>query len=174
MDSFSNQLSEVSTTATESALSLFALGSDFFIVLALFGVLFFFAWYMGRGPFVGLIISLYVGYALYTLFPYLSYLPTTPPIATLGAALALYIGFSGIAYLILRRAIVSDFIYVGIFGLAFLSLLTAGFLLALLYHLFPVAPLYTFTPAVDFLFAAKEYFFWWFIAPLIGLFFLTR
>lgn len=174
MDSLTGSLDSVSTLATQSALSAWAWGSDFLMVLVLFGLLFLFAWYMGRGPFVALLISLYVGYALYSVFPFMSYAPTSPPLAALATALALYVAGTGIAYLVLRRAVVSDFIYVGLFGLAFLSLLAAGFLIALAYHVFPVASVYTFTPAIDFFFAAKEYFFWWFIAPLIGLFVLAR
>ena len=77
-------------------------------------------------------------------------------------------------FIILRRVVVSDFLYVGIFGLAALSFFAAAFLIALAYHVFPVADVYNFTPAIDLLFAPKEYFFWWFIAPAVGLFFLAR
>ncbi|MDD2657331.1 MAG: hypothetical protein PHD04_01560, partial [Candidatus Pacebacteria bacterium] len=77
-------------------------------------------------------------------------------------------------YIILRRVVVSDFLYIGIFGLIILSFLGSAFLIALAYHVFPVASVYHFTPAIDLLFAAKAYFWWWFAAPAIGLFFFAR
>ena len=55
-----------------------------------------------------------------------------------------------------------------------LIFLVATFPLALAYHIFPVASVYNFTPAVDALFAPKAYFWWWFVGPSIGLFFLAR
>ncbi|OGG82077.1 hypothetical protein A3H77_02490 [Candidatus Kaiserbacteria bacterium RIFCSPLOWO2_02_FULL_56_11] len=169
-----SQLSELNAIATSGVLSAWGAASDFLIILVLVGVLFLFAWYVGRGPFIGLLMSFYVGYALYTVFPYTSYLPSSPAGTALAAALALYAVLAGIAYLVLRRAVVSDFVYIGLFGMALLAFFGAGFLLALAYHVFPVRELYTFTPAIDALFAPKEYFFWWFIAPLVGLFFLAR
>jgi hypothetical protein len=77
-------------------------------------------------------------------------------------------------YLILRRVVVSDFLYIGIFGTLILALLGATFLIAMAYHVFPVADVYNFTPAMDALFAPQKYFFWWFVAPALGLFFLAR
>ena len=90
------------------------------------------------------------------------------------AQVGLYAALTLVFYIILRRVVVSDFLYVGIFGTIILSFLGAAFLIALAYHLFPVASVYDFTPAIDALFALKQYFFWWFVAPAIGLFFLAR
>ncbi|MDO8623757.1 MAG: hypothetical protein Q7R54_00140 [bacterium] len=173
MDAVS-QLSNLNTIATESALSAWAYASDFLIVIILFAVLFVFAWYVGRGPFVGLLISFYAGYALYTVFPFFYLLPSEPPLAMLLSMLAVFALLCGVAYLVLRRAVVSDFISIGLIGLIILSLLGAGFLLVLAYHTFPVREVYAFSPTLDLLFAAKQYFFWWFSAPLVGLFFLAR
>jgi hypothetical protein len=173
MDTVS-QLAELNTLATESASAAWSWASDFLIIIVLLGFFFLFAWYVGRGPFIGLLMSFYVGYALYLIFPYIDYLPTSPPITALAASVAAYGIATGIAYLILRRTVASDFVFIGIFGLMVLSFLAASFLIALAYHVFPVREVYTFTPAMDTLFAAKEYFFWWFVAPLAGLFFLAR
>jgi len=101
-------------------------------------------------------------------------LPTAPAMTALLSQMALYAGLTLVFYIILRRVVVSDFLYVGIFGTIILSFLGATFLIALAYHVFPVADVYNFTPAIDLLFAAKQYFFWWFAAPAIGLFFLAR
>lgn len=167
-------LAQVSTLATSSALSAWNFASDFLIILILLSVFFLFAWYVGRGPFVAVLLAFYSAYALYVAFPYTSLLPTAPAMTALLAHIGLYVAFSFMFYIILRRVVVSDFLYIGIFGLIALSFLGSAFLLALAYHIFPVASVYNFTPAIDILFAPKAYFWWWFVAPAIGLFFLAR
>ncbi|MHB8660648.1 MAG: hypothetical protein ACYC75_01755 [Minisyncoccota bacterium] len=167
-------IAQVNTLATHTALSVWGVASDFLIILVLLSVFFLFAWYVGRGPFVAVILAFYSAYALYVAFPYLSYLPSAPPVAALLAHLALYAALTFVFYVILRRVVVSDFLYVGLFGLIALSFLASAFLLALAYHVFPIASIYHFTPAIDVLFAPDKFFFWWFIAPAVGLFFLAR
>jgi hypothetical protein len=167
-------LEKVSEIATNTAFTAWSFASDFLIILVLLAAIFIFAWYAGRGPLVSFLLSLYAAYAVYVVFPYSSYLPTEPAITALLAQVGVYLAFVIFFYVILQRVIVSDFLYIGIFGLVVLSFLGAAFLVSLAYHVFPVSEVYKFTPAIDLLFAAKEYFFWWFIAPAIGLFFLAR
>jgi hypothetical protein len=167
-------LIQVNELATNSVLSAWSAASDFLIILILLGIFFFFAWYVGRGPLVGALLALYSGYAVYTVFPYTSLLPSAPATTALFSHIGLYAVLSILFYVILRRVVVSDFLYIGLFGLIILSFLGAGFLLVLAYHVFPVGEVYQFTPAVDALFAPAKYFFWWFSAPAIGLFFLAR
>lgn len=174
MNAVTENITQVSSAATHTALNVWNSMGDFLIVLVILSVFFLFAYYVGRGPFVALLLSFYCAYALYAMFPYASYLPTAPALTALFAHVGLYAGFCLMFYIILRRVVVSDFLYVGLFGLAILSLLGATFLVSLAYHLFPISSIYTFTPAMDFLFSAKTYFFWWFSAPAIGLFFLAR
>ena len=169
-----NGLVQVTAVATHTALSAWSIISGFLIVIVLFAALFLFARYVGRGGFVALLFSFYSAYAIYTAFPYRSILPSTPPTAALLTNLGMYIVLVVFFYIILRRVVVSDFLYIGIVGLIILSLLGASFLLALCYHVFPVSSVYAFTPSLNMLFAPTAYFFWWFIGPAIGLFFLAR
>ncbi|MDO8566765.1 MAG: hypothetical protein Q7R58_01280 [bacterium] len=168
-------LAQVNALATNTALSAWSLAGDFLIVLILFAVFFLIAWYVGRGSFVALLLAFYGAYALYVLFPYKSYLPIVPAATGILTQVGLYVVLVLLFYMLLRRIIVSDFLYIGVFGLIILSLLAAAFLIALAYHVFPgIAEVYQFTPAIDILFAQKAYFFWWFAAPAVGLFFLAR
>ena len=167
-------IAQVNALATNTALTAWNAASDFLIILILLSVFFLFAWYVGRGPFVAVLLAFYSAYALYIAFPYMSLLPTPPATTALFAHIGLYLGLTFAFYIILRRVVVSDFLYIGIFGLIALSFLGSAFLIALAYHVFPVASIYQFTPALDILFAPKAYFFWWFSAPAIGLFFLAR
>lgn len=166
-------LTQVQTFTTHTGVNLYSFASDFLVVIILFSFFFLLARYIGRGPFVALIISLYTGYASYTVFPFIRFLPSSINVAPF-ANMALFGIFVAITYIILRRIVVSDFLSIGTIGLAILSFLAAGFLIALAYHTFPVQRVYTFTPAINALFAAKAYFFWWFVAPLTGLFFFAR
>ncbi|MDP1707426.1 MAG: hypothetical protein Q8L30_02640 [bacterium] len=167
-------LAQVNELATNTALSAWSFGSDFLIILILLAVIFLFAWYVGRGPFVSLLLAFYAAYAIYVIFPYKSLLPDTPATTSLLGEVGLYFALVLLFFIILRRVIVSDFLYIGIFGLITLSFLGAAFLLALAFQIFSVTDIYNFTPAVSALFAPKASFFWWFSAPAIGLFFLAR
>ncbi len=174
MTNVTEGLSQVNTLATNTALSVWNSASDFLIILILLSAFFLFAYYVGRGPFVAVLLAFYCAYALYAVFPYMSYLPTAPAMTALLAHIGLYVGLTFIFYVILRRVVVSDFLDIGLFGLAALSFLGSTFLLALAYHVFPIVSVYNFTPVIDILFESKTYFFWWFSAPAIGLFFLGR
>lgn len=172
--STTDAITQVSALAMPAALSAWSAAGDFIIIIVLLAVLFLFARYAGRGPFVGVLLAFYSGYALYAVFPYTSFLPTAPAMTALLAQVGLYLAFVIAFYIILRRVVVSDFLYIGTFGLIILSLLGAAFLIALAYHVFPVASVYHFTPAIDLLFAPEKHFFWWFAAPAVGLFFLAQ
>jgi len=167
-------ITQVKNLAVDTALSAWNSASDFLIIIVLVAALFLFAWYVGRGPLVAVLLAFYCAYALYVIFPYASYLPTAPAMTALLAQVGVYLSLSFLFYIILRRVVVSDFLYIGIFGLLALSFFGSAFLIAMAYQVFPVNTVYHFTPAIDLLFAPKEYFFWWFAAPAIGLFFLAR
>lgn len=167
-------IAELTTIAGPLATSAWSSVSDFVIILVMILVFVLFSRYVGRGPFVGVILSLYSAYALYIAFPYMDLLPTAPAITAIATRTVLYLGLCFIFYIILRRVVVSDFLYIGSLGLITLSFLAAGFLIALAYQVFNISTIYQFTPAIDMLFAPKEYFFYWFLAPAIGLFFLAR
>ncbi len=167
-------LAQVNTLATYTALSAWNFAGDFLIIIILMGAFFFFARAVGRGQLVALMLSFYSAYALFISFPYSSLLPTAPVLTALLSNVGLYAALTFLFYIILRRVVVSDFLYIGIVGFVVLSFLGATFLLALAYNVFPVATIYHFTPAVDALFAPKAFFWWWFVAPAIGLFVFAR
>lgn len=164
----------VGTFITSNAVSSWDVVSGFLVLIVPALLLFLIAWYIGRGPFVATLLALYAAFAVYTAFPYDSLLPAAPTITALATRLALYLGLVVLFYIILRRVVVSDFLYIGMLWIALLSLLGSAFLLALAYHIFPVAELYHFNTALDPFFAPKQFFFWWFIGPAVGLFFFAR
>ncbi len=160
--------------ATHTALSAYAVLGNVLALLILASALFLFARYVGRGPFVALLLSFYAGYAIYAAFPYLAFLPSAPALTAVLSHAAVYFGLVLVFYIILRRVVVSDFLYIGLFGHIILATLGAAFLIALAYHVFSVTDVYHFTPTIAQLFAPTQYFFYWFAAPAIGLFFFAR
>src|SRR6185369_380760 len=132
-------IAQVNTLATHAATSAWNFGSDFLIILVLVAFFFMFAWYVGRGPFVAIMLSYYVAYAIYTAFPYEQYLPQAPVLTAFLAHVALYVALGFAFYIVLRRVVVSDFLYVGNIGLIVLSFLASAFIIALLYNVFVTA-----------------------------------
>ena len=170
----STSLAQVNAIATDTVSTAWVIASAFLILLVLTGLLFVYSWYIGGGPLMALLLSFYAAYALYIAFPYANLLPSAPPLTALLAHAGFYLAIVFVFYVVMRRIVVSEFLYIGVVGLLVLSFLGASFLVALGFHVFPVTTLYHFSPAISALFGPDKYFFWWFVAPAIGLFFLAR
>jgi hypothetical protein len=121
------------------------------------------------------ISSLYVGYALYAIFPYTTTVlgwGNTPEIK-FALMLGVYVVAVALSFAVLRRFMSSSFSR-SFVPMAVLGLFALGLLMALLYHVFGITAIFNLPSFLDSAFAPKAVFFYWFIAPLIGLFFLAR
>ena len=167
-------LAQVNSLATNSVMTIWNYAGDFTLMFVIISVLFYYGWYIGRGQLVGILLAFYAGYAAYLVFPFMELLPSAPAVTAVSAHLGFYLFLSFTFYVIMRRVIVSDFLSVGIIGLLILSFLGAGFLFALAFNAFSITEVYRFTPPVELLFSPQEYFYWWFMAPAIGLFLFAR
>ncbi|MBA3789075.1 hypothetical protein H0X32_01615 [Patescibacteria group bacterium] len=120
-------------------------------------------------------ISLYLGYAVYSIFPYSENVLSiggTPLMRTI-LSIVIYAVFVIVSYFIVKRVVTRS----GRSRLPAMILqvvLLIGFLLALGYHSFAITRIYAFPPIVNTIFDPTTFFFWWFIAPLIVLFLLER
>jgi hypothetical protein len=161
-------------SVASSALVFF---SNFLVFIVLVSILLLFALKEGRAKFFALIISFYVGYALYTLCPF------TQSIVSMGGdsgvskasiAVGLYLILTTLSYIIVRRVSGGSYTSMHAIPLFILTVITAGFLLALAYNLFSISAVYNFSKSLEMLFAPKQYFFWWFLAPLVGLFVFAK
>jgi hypothetical protein len=159
---------------TGSAVTYWDVISGFLVLIVPAIILFYVGWYVGRGQFVALTLAFYAAYALYATFPYMDFLPSAPAVTALATRLGIYLGLIFFFYIILRRVVVSDFLHIGLVGLLLLCLLGSAFLLALAYHVFPVSEVYRFNAALSPFFAPKQFFFWWFLGPAVGLFFFAK
>ncbi|HVX90505.1 MAG TPA: hypothetical protein VHC20_02600 [Candidatus Paceibacterota bacterium] len=171
-----NALVTVQQSAASGALTAWAAVGNFVALIILALVLFLFCYRVGKGPFVSLVMALYVGYALYSVFPYAHLIQRgvgTAPAYVAGVSLVLYAIAVIIPYLIIRKVSASDFINLSTTAQLILSVLTAGFLLALAHHALSLGGLYAYPEPLASFFDPAYLFFWWFIAPLAGFLFFT-
>lgn len=153
-----------------AALASNATGLVVFVALA--AALFVFARTAGRGPFVASVISLYVAYAIYSVFPYREALQKLAGASAFVTSLALFVVLAGGAFYLIRKVAV-DFNLFGVFSLIFISILTAGFILTILYQVLAFQNLYDIGKPLIELFTDKQLFFWWFVGPLAALILLA-
>ena len=120
-------------------------------------------------------LSLYLGYAIYTVFPYKDFVLNMG-----GGADASRTVLSILLFVV--AVVLSHFVIKKVIGRsgpsAFPSkalqfVLAVGFILAIGYESFAITRLYEFPGIVNIIFN-PTYFFYWFIAPLVGLFFFHR
>jgi hypothetical protein len=176
MDAINQFGNQVTTTSASSAGNLMILGGNFLALVVLFVVMLGFSYKAGRGGIISLLLAFYAGYAIYILFPY------TDAIISAGGTQIIK---AGISIVIFGIATYLPFHFIqrltssGIGVLSFvprfvLSFLAAAFILALGYHVFHLSKIYTFPEPMNTLFGPDQYFFWWFIAPMIALIFLVH
>ncbi|HEY0010505.1 MAG TPA: hypothetical protein VGB97_01160 [Candidatus Paceibacterota bacterium] len=170
---FVTSISDFATSGVESAWLL--IGN--FLVLGILTVIMIgFSYKSGRGGIISLIIAFYAGYALYMVFPY------TDDILDAGGStivkavisIALYAAATFVPFHFIQRLTSGGFGVLSFVPRFVLSFLAATFLLTLAYHVFHISNIYTFPNPINSLFAPNEYFFWWFVAPLVGLLFLVK
>lgn len=169
-------VTEVSAFATTGIESAWVLAGNFLVLLVLALIMLGFSYKAGRGGIISLVIAFYAGYALYFVFPY------TEDILEAGGStmvkaiisIALYTAATFVPFHFIQRLTSGGFGVLSIVPRLALSFLAAAFLMALAYHVFHISNIYTFPDPLNSLFAPDEYFFWWFIAPLVALIFLVK
>lgn len=154
---------------TSSAASAWGLIGNVLVFLLIVAALVVFALRVGKAALLSLILSLYIGYALYIVCPFTDIAGGTPV-----ANVAVYGVLVLLSYLLVRKLGNSGIGGIKTAPLIILCILTGGFVMALGYTAFNIDAAYDFPKTLDLLFAPKEYFFWWFVAPLVALFAVGR
>lgn len=151
---------------------------NFLVLIVLTLAVYMFAMREGGAGIISLNIALYCGYAIYTVFPYRDAIITigATPMVQAALAVGLFIAATALPFLIAMRLTAPSFGQLSFFQGLLLALVAAVFLLSLAYHLFEISNIFPelFSDPLDQLFAPKGFFFYWFIAPLAGLYFLAR
>lgn len=165
-------VTNVSNLATQGATSAWLLVGNFLVLVVLTVIMIGFSYKSGRGGIISLLLSFYAGYAIYLAFPYTKEIlgaGSTPMMKAI-ISVVLFAIASFIPFHFIQRLTSTGFGVLSFVPRFVLSFLSAAFLLALAYHVFNVSNIYTFPEPLNTLFAPDGYFFYWFIAPLVGLF----
>ncbi|KND47363.1 MAG: hypothetical protein AB199_02960 [Parcubacteria bacterium C7867-004] len=164
----------INTYATGGLGDIISFASNFLVLIVLTVVLFLFAMRAGRAVFTSLVIALYAGYGLYTVFPYKEMLAGSGGTVATASNLVLFLGLSFVPYLLLRKIATSGLMRINPLIMIILSVATAGFILVLGYQSFDLGSLLPLTPMLESILMPEQYFFWWLVAPLAGLFIAAR
>ena len=166
----------LAATASTSLDTVWLFVGNFLVLAVLTIVLLMFSIRGGRNALISFILALYAGYAVYVVFPYTDSIVGSggSPMVQAVISVGLFAAASFVPFLLIRRLTGGGFGSLSLFPNLILSFLAASFLLALGYHVFDISNIYTFPAPLDQLFAPAGYFFWWFVAPLAGLFALAR
>jgi hypothetical protein len=176
MDAVGGIADTVTTYASHGATSAWLLIGNFLVLFVLTLVMIGFSYRAGRGGIISLLVAFYAGYAIYTVFPY------SQPIIDAGGTTLIKGVISAVLFIIatiipfhfIQRLVTGGFGVISFVPRFVLSFLAAAFLMAIAYHVFHVSNIYELPAPINTLFAPDQYFFWWFIAPMIGLIFFVH
>lgn len=171
---------EIGSSTTNTISEMFgmvtSLPIDLLIIIVVFLVLFGVTTKYGKRNMMSVIISLYLAYALFIVFPYadrLSEIINEEILSPLMAGSIVFFVLFIIIYLIASRIICAEFTTRGArrwLEAGILSAVTTTLLLAFSYHILPIEEIYDFGEQIDILFASEQYFFWWLVVPFLGIF----
>lgn len=176
MEGLDQSVIEVGNIATELGMSAWVWAGNFLALIVLTLVLFVFAIRRGGSGLISVNLALYAGYGLYTVFPYREAVigVGATPLVQATLSIVLFILMTALPFVISLRLTSQSFGALSILQNFALAFLAAGFMMALGYHVFDISNIYTFSEPLNQLFAPEGYFFYWFAAPLLGLYFIAR
>jgi hypothetical protein len=172
MDQIAIQVSDIATKAAGNSMAVLSN----FLILVVLTVVFILISYRSRAGIISLLVAFYVGYAIYLVFPYTKDIVASggSPVIKAAISVCIYAICCIVPYLFVERLVSGGIGVLSVFPRFGLSFLAATFLMALAYHVFSVNEIYTFPEPMNSLFAPNQYFFWWFLAPLLGLLLLVH
>ncbi len=176
MDAAGNIADTVTQYASTGAASAWIYIGNFLILFVLTLVMIGFSYKSGRGGIISLLVAFYAGYAIYIVFPYTDQILAAGGTAMVKAiiSIVLYGIATFIPFHFIQRLVGTGFGVLSFVPRFALSFFAASFLLAIAYHVFQVSNIYIFPDPINSLFAPDKYFFWWFVAPLLGLLFFVH
>ena len=176
MDGLTETLTQFGVTITAAAGNIWIWVENFLVLIVLTVVTLFLAMRRGGAGLISLNLALYAGYAIYIVFPYRESvigIGATPEVQAI-ISVVLFVLATAIPFIVCFRLTEPSFGSLNLVQGTILSLASSVFLMALVYHTFDISNIYHFPEPLSSLFEPQGYFFYWFIAPLIGLFFLAR
>ncbi len=162
-------MDQVTALANSGAGGIVPIIMNFIALIVLSVVLFAFAMRAGRPAFISLILSLYVGLALFTVFPWKDALMTGSGTTKAVAGLLIFIALSAVPFFILRKVNTMGLMRIHPVPLFLVCVLAAGGLLALSYHFLALGAILPATSSLSAYILPDQFLFYWLIAPLVAL-----
>jgi hypothetical protein len=157
----------------ESALGLI---KELSVLLAAFGALFAYAVVRGQRALLSLVFGLYIALLISLEFPYYEAVTRSmtfvSPSGVKSIFFALFTAFGSILFERLLSRLLDETAIEGVWRKVILSFLATALVLSYSYHVLPLSSLLDPGAKIGALFAPQEYFFWWLLAPLIGIMFV--
>lgn len=154
------------------------LGKEFLILILVFGALLAYAVVRGKQALVSLILGLYIALLISLKFPYNEAIynltareGNTVPILTI-IIFAVFAGISTILFEHLLSSKYKENTFESISKKVILAILGTILVMAYSYQVLPITSIIDPGSAIGTLFAPPEYFFWFLVIPLAGLFFM--
>lgn len=162
-------MDQVTALANTSAGGIVPIVMNFIALIVLSLALFTFAMKAGRAAFISLLLSLYVGLALFTIFPWKDALMQGDGTTKAVAGILIFIALSAAPFLILRRVNTMGLMHISPVPLFLVCVLAAGGVLAFAYHFLALSAILPATQAISAYILPDQFLFYWLIAPLIAL-----
>ena len=145
--------------------------------LITFFVLLIFTMIRGRRATTSLILGLYFALLISLKFPYYEkvYSVTHSLFSNAIVSMILFVLFTAVSSLLMDRLLfyrIDEATFGGFGKKVLLALFATILVMAYSYHVLPITNLINPGPSAGFLFASPDYFFWWLLVPLVGLFFV--
>lgn len=147
-------------------------------LILVFGVFLTYAMLRGKQSLVNLILGLYFALLISLEFPYYDKILSGVDDSRLSDSviiIGIFAIFTFVATLFFTRLMPRDYddtTFSGFGKKLILALLASALVMAYSYHVLPVTELITPGSPIQMLFSGDSYFFWWLLAPIVGLFFL--
>ena len=150
---------------------------EFLVLIVVFGALLAYAIVRGRRALIALILGLYVALLISLKFPYYDQIfSSAAGASTTMLTILVFAVFTGIGTFLFERLLADEYddepALSGVAKKATVALLGTVLVMAYSYHVLPVTALLDPGASVGALFAPEQYFFWFLIIPLVGLFFV--
>lgn len=147
------------------------------IPLITFVVLLIYTMVRGRRAMTSLILGLYFALLISLKFPYYAKIRESVggALSETTISIAVFILFTALFSILMDRLLfyrVDETAFAGLWKKVLLALFATVLVMAYSYHVLPITQLIDPGSSAQYLFAPPQYFFWWLIAPLVGLFFV--
>ncbi len=149
---------------------------DLTLLFIVFGALFAYSLVRGQRSLLSVVLGLYLALLISLEFPYYEKLLQVMTFAKEAVVritlFAIFTAFTSVIFERILSRLIDESAIEGIRKKVVLSILGTALIMAYCYHVIPITEVIDPGARVGALFAPQEYFFWWLLLPLFGIFFV--